>query len=88
MFFGTPASVYFAFALLSTYGLKSPLKFSPNLMPQLVYEVTWFVTFIIPMLVSGTFSIYTILLVVITASYIIGDLIAIPFPYIFAKEVR
>jgi hypothetical protein len=30
---------------------------------------------------------YAVIYVVIFATYIIGDLIAIPFPYVFGKEV-
>lgn len=83
---GICGSVYLAFALLSTLGLKSPLKFSPILLLQLVYKLIWFVGVIIPITITGNFPSYAILLVVIFASYIIGDLIAIPFSYVFAKE--
>ena len=83
---GVMASLYVAFALLSIHGLKSPLKFSPVLMMQLIYKVVWFVGILLPMVIKGTFPNYGILFVVIFVSYIIGDLIAIPFGYIFAKE--
>ena len=86
VFFGITASVYLAFALVSIHGLKSPLKFSPILMLQMVYKLIWFIAIIIPMLIKGTFPTYGVLLAVIFASYVIGDLIAIPFAYIFAKE--
>jgi hypothetical protein len=84
--FGVTGSVYLSFALLSILGLKSPLKFSPVLLLQLSYKVVWFIGVIIPLLIAGTFPTYAILHVFIFATYIIGDLIAIPFPYVFARE--
>jgi len=84
--FGVSGSVYLAFALLSILGLRSPLKFSPILLLQLSYKVVWLIGVIIPLLIVGNFPTYGILLVVIFAAYVIGDLIAIPFSYIFAKE--
>ena len=83
---GVSGSVYFAFALLSILGLRSPLKFAPLLLLQLSYKVVWFIGVIIPLLIAGAFPTYAILLVVIFATYIVGDLIAIPFPYVFAGE--
>ncbi|MGD2127007.1 MAG: hypothetical protein PVG99_13060 [Desulfobacteraceae bacterium] len=83
---GVTGSVYLAFALLSVLGLRAPLKFVPVLCLQLCYKVLWFIGLFLPLLVAGKFPMYGILHVVIFASYIIGDLIAIPFPYVFAKE--
>jgi len=84
--FGVYGSVYLSFALLSILGLRSPLKFVPVLLLQLSYKVVWFIGVILPLLAVGKFPIYAILHVVIFASYIIGDLIAIPFSYVFAKQ--
>jgi hypothetical protein len=82
--YGVTGSVYLAFAILSVFGLKAPLKFVPVLMMQLCYKSIWFVGVIVPMVVSGRFPGYAILPAVIFASYIIGDLIAIPFKYVFS----
>ena len=84
--FGVFGSVYVAFALLSILGLRSPLKFVPVLMLQLTYKVVWFIGVVVPLLVLGQFPLYALLHVVIFASFIVGDLIAIPFSYVFAKE--
>jgi len=84
--FGVTGSVYLSFALLSILGLRSPLKFVPVLMLQLSYKVVWLIGVILPLLVSGKFPTYAILYVSIFASYIIGDLIAIPFSYVFSKS--
>jgi len=83
---GICGSVYFAFALLSILGLRSPLKFAPVLLLQLSYKVVWFVGVILPILFTGKFPCYAVLYVLIFATYIIGDLIAIPFSCVFAKE--
>ena len=83
--YGVTGSVWLAFGLLSILGLKSPLKYLPVLLMQLTYKSVWFIGVVFPLLVSGKFPTYAILLVVIMASYIIGDLIAIPFHYLFSK---
>jgi hypothetical protein len=84
--FGVTGSVYLAFAILSILGLRSPLRFVPVLLLQLCYKVVWFIGVILPLLVIGEFPMYAVLLVIIFATYIIGDLIAIPFSYVFAKQ--
>lgn len=83
---GILGSVYLAFALLSLLGLQSPLKFVPILLLQLGYKVVWFIGIILPILVAGKFPAYAILYVVVFATFIIGDLIAIPFSYVFKKQ--
>ena len=82
---GIIGSVYLAFGLLSILGLRSPLKFLPVLLLQLAYKVVWFIGVILPLLVSGRISLFELPYVIFFATYIIGDLIAIPFPYVFAK---
>jgi len=84
--FGICGSVWVAFGLLSILGLRSPLKFSPVLLLQLSYKVVWFIGVIVPVLIAGKFPAYGIAYVVFFAIYIIGDLIAIPFSYVFAKQ--
>ncbi|NWG02480.1 MAG: hypothetical protein HXY44_06470 [Syntrophaceae bacterium] len=83
---GALGSVFVAFGLLSILGLRSPLKFAPILLLQLCYKVVWFIGVILPILFAGKFPNYALISVVIFATYIIGDLIAIPFSYIFAKQ--
>ena len=41
---------------------------------------------ILPLLLTGKFPTYALLFTTIYVSYIIGDLIAIPFSYVFAKQ--
>lgn len=82
---GIVGSVFLAFGILSIFGLRSPLKFSPILLLQLCYKVLWFAGIVLPLLLTGQLPMYGILFIIIFASYIIGDLIAIPFRNIFAK---
>ena len=86
MISGVVGSVFLAFALLSILGLRSPLKFVPVLLLQLCYKLIWFIGVILPLWIQGQLPIYAISFIAIFASYIIGDLIAIPFPYVFAKQ--
>lgn len=79
-------SVYLAFGLLSILGLRSPIKFVPILLLQLCYKLIWFVGVVLPMLISGDFPYYGILPAIIFASFIIGDLYAIPFSYVFSNQ--
>ena len=84
--FGIIGSVYLAFGLLSIMGLRSPLKFAPVLLLQLFYKSIWFIGVFLPLLFTAHFPSYAVPTVVIFATFIIGDLIAIPFSHLFAKE--
>lgn len=83
---GVVGSVFLAFGILSILGLRSPLKFAPLLLLQLCYKLIWFIGVILPLLALGQLPLYAILFILIFASYIIGDLIAIPFSYVLAKQ--
>jgi hypothetical protein len=83
---GITGSVYVAFALLSVFGLRSPLKFSPVLLLQLCYKSIWFLGVVFPLIVRGEFPAYSIALAIIFATYIIGDAIAIPFSYVLFRH--
>ena len=83
---GVLGSVYVAFGILSILGLRSPLKFVPVLFLQLCYKAIWFIAVLLPRLLGGQFPIHAMVLALIFATYVIGDLIAIPFGRLFAKE--
>jgi hypothetical protein len=85
---GIVGSVYIAFGILSIFGLRSPLKFSPVLVLQLCYKTIWFIVVILRLLVNGGLPAYAITIAFVFATYIVGDLIAIPFSYIFAKPLE
>ena len=82
---GIVGSVYTAFAFLSLFGLRAPLRFAPVLLLQLCYKAVWFAGVVVPLIVSGRFPDYALLTAVIFATYIVGDLIAIPFRCVFGR---
>lgn len=83
---GVCGSVFAAFGLVSVLGLKSPLQFAPVLLLQLIYKVVWFIGVVFPIMFAGAYPRYGLLHVVIFATFVIGDLIAIPFSYLFAPR--
>ncbi|ACN17041.1 hypothetical protein HRM2_39830 [Desulforapulum autotrophicum HRM2] len=84
--FGITGAVYLAFGFLSIFGLISPIKFSPVLFLQLIYKSLWLAGVIAPMFLKGQFPFYAVLITIIFLTYIIGDLITLPFNYLFSKS--
>jgi hypothetical protein len=82
---GIAGSAYAAFGISSIFGLRAPLKFAPILVLQLCYKSVWFVGVMLPLLITGRFPNYALFVVVLFATFIIGDLIAIPYSDIFSK---
>jgi hypothetical protein len=78
-------SVLLASGLLALPALRSPLKFVPLLLFQLVYKPIWLATVAIPLFLKGQFPLYVVVISAVFMTYIIGDLIAIPFSYWFSK---
>jgi hypothetical protein len=88
LLFGISGSVFVAFAILSILGFLSPLRFVPVLMLQLSYKVIWYLFVLLPAFAGGRVPVYGWILAGIFATYVIGDLVAIPFPYVFEEETR
>lgn len=86
--FGITGAVYLAFGLLSILGLLTPMKFSPVLLLQLFYKSAWLAAVIVPIFLKGEFQLYAILISIIFLTYIIGDLIALPFGYLFLSNKK
>ncbi len=84
--YGIAGSTFLAFAIVSIFGLLSPLKFVPVLFLQLCYKSAWFLFIVIPLIFTGQFPLYALLPAILFATYIIGDIIAIPFKVLFAKD--
>lgn len=84
--FGVFGSVYVAFGLMSILGLRSPLKFVPVLLLQLTYKTVWFLGVALPLVMKGQFPTHGYIFAAIFLTYLIGDLIAIPFSYVFGKN--
>jgi hypothetical protein len=83
---GITGSLYVAFGILSILGLRSPLKFVPVLFLQLCYKLVWFLAVLLPRLLGGQLPSHAMILSLIFATYVVGDLIAIPFSPLFARE--
>ena len=84
--YGVMGSMYVAFALLAILGLRDPLRFMPILLLQLFYKVIWFIGVFIPLLVTGEFPMYGLLHAIIFVTYIIGDILTLPFSYLLKKK--
>ena len=83
---GICGSVYLAFALVAILGFLSPLKFVPVLLLQLCYKLIWFIVVFLPALIVGSLPSYGWMIAGIFATFVIGDLIAIPFQIVFKRE--
>lgn len=83
---GLYGSVALASALVAILALGSPLKFVPLLLLQLVYKPIWLAVFAIPLFIKGQYPLYVVLNSAVFMVFIIGDLIAIPFSYVFSKK--
>jgi hypothetical protein len=84
--FGLCGSLFLALGLVSILGLRSPLKFVPILLMELIYKPVWIVAVALPLFMKGQFPFYVVFMTVIFLTFIIGNLIAIPFGYLFSKE--
>ena len=82
---GAGYSMVLALAIASVLGLRAPLRFSPVLLFQLTYKVIWFVAIFIPLSIVGQLPSYAIGTAILWIAFVVGDLIAIPFRYLFAK---
>ncbi len=80
------ASFLLGSGLAAVPALRSPLKFLPLLLLQIVYKTIWLAVVAIPAFLKGQAPLSVWVLSVIWMTYIIGDLIAIPFPYLFLKK--
>jgi hypothetical protein len=83
---GLYGSFLLASGLMAIPALRSPLKFAPLLLIQLVYKPIWLAAVAIPLFLKGQFPFYVVFISAVFLTYIIGNLIAIPFSYLFSKE--
>jgi uncharacterized membrane protein len=79
-------SVLLASGLMAIPALRSPLKFVPLLFIQLVYKPIWLAVVAIPLFLKGQFPLYIVVMSAVFLTYIIGDLIAIPFSCLFSRK--
>jgi hypothetical protein len=84
--FGLCGSLFLALGLVSILGLRSPLKFVPVLLLELVYKPVWIVAVALPLFLKGQFPFYVVFMTAVFITFIIGNLIAIPFSNLFSKN--
>lgn len=83
--YGMLGAVWLAMGIVAIFGLRDPLKFVPLLLVQLIYKSVWVASIAIPMWMAGTFATKDMVTAALFGLVIVGDLIAIPFRYLFAR---
>src|SRR5512143_515198 len=81
-------SIVLGAGLVAIPALRFPLKFVALLMLQLVYKPIWIAVGALPFFLRGEFPVYIVMITLVFLAYIVGDLIAIPWAYLFAKNGR
>jgi hypothetical protein len=84
--YGIAGSIWLAFGILSVLGLRAPVRFLPVLLMQLCYKTIWLAGVVFPLLLRGDFPMYGVIFTLVMASYVVLDLVAIPFPLLWGKE--
>jgi hypothetical protein len=53
---------------------------------ELVYKPVWLLALVLPLFLKGQFPFYVVFISVTFVAFIVGDLIAVPFSYLFTKK--
>lgn len=77
-----------AFGIAGLIGFRFPLRMAPVLLIQILYKTLFLVGLVLPMAITAAIPGYSVPIVVLFSLFIIGDLIAIPFPYLFSKSTE
>lgn len=84
--FGVAAgAVPFAFGVAAILGLRAPVRFSPVLGLQAVYKAAFLAAVILPLAIAGDLAAWTLPLAGIFVFFVVGDLVAIPLPYLLPE---
>jgi len=86
--FGLNGSLFLCFGLTALAGLRAPLKFCPVLLMELVYKLIWLLGVVLPLVLQGRFPASAAVQVVIFVTFVLGDVVAIPFRYVFARDAE
>lgn len=86
LIYGVAASTWLAFGIISLLALRNPMKFVPVLLFQFTYKSIWFIGFILPLVITGTIEMYGILMIIVFAIIMIGDVLVIPWKTVFETE--
>ncbi len=74
-----------AIGIIAIAGFRSPLKFSSILVFQIIEKLIWLFVFAVPNVIAGTLPTSAVGIIGIYVPLTIGNLIAVPWKYIFAK---
>jgi hypothetical protein len=85
--FGLNGSLFLSFGLAAVAGIRAPLKYCPVLLMELVYKLVWLAGVVLPLVLKGEFPRSAVLQVTIFVTFIVGDLVAVPFGYVLAGDV-
>jgi hypothetical protein len=85
--FGLNGSLFLAFGFAAILGLRAPLKYCPVLLMELAYKAVWLLGVVVPLGLRGEFPRSGVVQVVIFVTFIVGDLVAIPFRYLFSRDI-
>jgi hypothetical protein len=85
--FGLTGSFFLALGLAAILGVRAPLKYCPILLVELLYKLIWLVAVVLPPALRYDFPFSTCVQTVIFVTFIVGDLIAIPFRYVFGRDI-
>ena len=75
-----------AVGIVAIAGLLSPLKFSGLLVFQIGEKLIWLFVFAAPNAIAGTLPTFAWVLVAIYVPLTVGNLIAVPWKFMFAKS--
>ena len=84
--YGALAGIWTTVGILCAFGLRAPLKFLPLFTLQLVYKSFWFLFIFFPMIFQGDFPNYGWASAVGNVIWMILDIKAIPWRYLFSRD--
>jgi hypothetical protein len=76
-------AVPLAFGLAGLWGLGAPLRAAPALLLQVCYKLLFLGAVALPLALKGAFPAYAMPIVGIFVFFVAGNLIALPFSYLF-----
>ena len=85
---GIVGAVYTAFGLLAAIGLRNPEAVAPAFFLQLAYKSLWLLLVFLPAVVHGGAPRYAWSLALVFVTYIVLDLLALPFSSLTRGESR
>lgn len=84
--YGALAGIWTTVGILCLCGLRAPLKFLPLFTLQLIYKSVWFLFVFFPLFFAGEFPNYGWASVVGNLIWMVLDIKAIPWKYLFSKD--